>query len=108
VADHALLERLCELAPSLNRRHLARRGTWARFAIWSGALAATVAGLIVAVPLAAGPFAHAVPVAWETALGEQVSQMLLAGERQCEGAAGDAALAGLTERLAAGTAASYP
>jgi Zn-dependent protease with chaperone function len=76
-----------------------------RIALWGLALLVVVAGLMFAVPKAAGPLAHAVPLAWEEAMGDAVMGVMADEDGVCTGAGGLDVLEILTRRLAGG---EYP
>jgi predicted Zn-dependent protease len=63
--------------------------------------AALLGALMWGLPRALAPLARWVPAAWGEALGERVLAQLSSGHAVCTGAAGQAALDGLAQRLAA-------
>lgn len=72
------------------------------------ALAAVVAGIVLALPRLVEPLTGLVPERWEQALGEKVAAHLAQDHPFCEQAAGMAALEALTARLTATAETPYP
>ncbi|NIR58656.1 MAG: M48 family metallopeptidase [Gammaproteobacteria bacterium] len=99
--DPEALAALCRFEPRLCRRYYSGRHTLTRLVAWSLALAAVIVGLVVGVPRLAEPLARAVPLEWETALGNHVVESGLPLAPRCEGADGREVLDALTRRLAA-------
>ncbi|MFW6093789.1 MAG: M48 family metallopeptidase [Pseudomonadota bacterium] len=80
--DHNLVDKLIAAAPHLRRRYHGSRGPFYRVMLWGGALVATVAALMGAVHLGAGPVTRMVPLAWE----ERLASTLMADFERIHGA----------------------
>lgn len=98
--------------PGMTRLHGVTRQTVARIFGWSGAAIAGVVLLVwVILPFVAEKVAAAIPMSWQARVGEKVEQQILGliavmegkpvGELTCKNPAGLAAVAKMTQRLAA-------
>jgi beta-barrel assembly-enhancing protease len=105
VDDAAFLPALIAKARHLRRRNRRGRRLEPRAAGWTAGVAAAIAAIYFGLPIAAGPLAAIIPLAWEEALGETTRTTLLdqlgSGTRICDAPDGKAALERLVARLAA-------
>lgn len=108
IEDRRFLSLLKLAVPHVCGRRWARRQTLFPIASWGAALAVTILGLLWWVPHLANDIAHVVPKSWEKAIGQQITETFVRRIPVCHGAAGQAALQGLTDRLAATMATRFP
>lgn len=106
--DAALLRQVERMGGPRLRSHAWLRPTLAIAVVAAVLVAALVAAGAWALPRLVAPLARRVPPAWEQALGERVLSRIAAERSFCTRAAGQAALAGLTARLAAQVELPYP
>lgn len=101
IADNGILRPLLAMAPHLHDPGVMGARPGRRIAQWAAGIAAVLAVLFWGLPLAVGPIAALMPLAWEEALGAQVMGEFESRDNLCDGAAGRRALKRLTDRLAA-------
>jgi predicted Zn-dependent protease len=77
-------------------------------ACWGLALVFTVLGMLRWVPRLADDLIHVMPGQWEESIGQRIAATLVRQAPVCNGAAGQAALQGLTDRLAATMSPPFP
>ena len=106
----APLEALWRAAPHLRGRRRMDRRAWRRVALWTASIGGIGVGLVFGVPRLADALTTLVPVSWEEATGGAIQREVIGlfvkkGDDDagpiCAAAAGRAALARLTERVAA-------
>ena len=115
ITDEALVERLKNLAPNLNKSDIPA-AMWKRISMWgAGAVASVVVIIFVIIPGLADQLATMIPVEKEIALGNaslrQIERILGYGKSKpltCTGAKGQAALDKMTARLTAHFDSPYP
>ncbi len=107
LAPDASLEALWRAAPHLRGRRRMDRRAWRRVALWAVSIGGIGAGLVFGVPRLADALTALVPVSWEEATGGAIQREVIGlfvkndDDPVCAAAAGRAALARLTERVAA-------
>jgi predicted Zn-dependent protease len=111
VRDPAFYDALVQRQPRLGG-DMRRSRTLGRAAAWIAAVAASLFGVYIALPLLAEPIAAVIPLAWEERLGKGVRDtavgVFTGGKaRYCEGAEGQRAIEQLVARLAATTPSRY-
>ena len=115
ITDEALIERLKNLTPNLDKSDISAT-TWKRIMKWGVGAATSVALIIfVIIPSLANQLATMIPVEKEIALGraslKQIEQLLSYGEDKpltCTGVKGQLALDKMTARLTAYFDSPYP
>ncbi len=115
ILDDALVERLNNLAPNLNKSDIPTT-MWKRISMWGvGAVASVVVIVFVIIPGLANQLATMIPLEKEIALGnaslKQIERFLGYGEDKtltCTGVKGQAALDKMTARLTAHFDSPYP
>lgn len=94
------LQRLLAQLPALGRwRGRERRSLLVSFAMWGAVGLAVFGAVYLSWSRAAILIAGWIPPAWEDQIGETIQTMVVPQPRRCDGAAGLAALRGLTDRL---------
>lgn len=101
VADRRFFAALRRRAPGLFESGLAHRAGRRRAALIAIALAGVVLAAWYGVPALSQGLVHLVPGAWEQNAGRALKARMVGGDRECERAAGTAALRHLTAALTA-------
>jgi beta-barrel assembly-enhancing protease len=100
IEDQRFLSILMLAVPHVCGRHRMRRRTILPILCWGMALVVTILGLLWWVPRLADDLAHLIPRQWEEIIGQRITESFVRQAPVCNGAAGQAALQGLTDRLA--------
>jgi len=108
IEDQRFLSILTLAVPHVCGRRRVRRRTILPIVSWGIALVVTVLGLLWWVPRLADDLAQVAPRSWEKVIGQRITETFVRQAPVCNGAAGQAALQGLTDRLAATTATPFP
>jgi Zn-dependent protease with chaperone function len=108
IVDPRFLTLLTLAVPQVCVRRRTRRRTFLPIIGWGAALAVTILGLLWWVPQLANIIAPMVPRSWEAMIGQRITEPFVRQTPVCSGAAGQAALQDLTNRLADTVSTSFP
>lgn len=108
IEDQRFLALLRLAVPQVCGRQRVGRRTLTSIISWGITLAVTILGLLWWVPRLTDTVAQMIPSSWEKAIGQQITDTFVHQAPACTGAAGQAALQGLTDRLAETLSSPFP